>query len=1223
MNRVQTRYNGMIDRALAEGIEVVMTEHQDFLNETAILGLLCKEDGDHERYQKAAMLAKKLVSNDYTIGFAGHFSAGKSSMINALTGEDLLPSSPIPTSANIVKIHKDAEDYAIVHRQDGTSVKVIGEGFSQAVKKMSKEGASIASLEIGHTASKLPLGISVMDTPGVDSTDDAHRLSTESALHLADVVFYTMDYNHVQSELNFRFTKELMRYNPNVYLIVNQIDKHRSNELSFEEFKASVRHSFSLWGVEPKGIFFTSLKKRDLEGNDFDAVKQIVNGSIEHRDEQFETNAQNALAQLTEEHIVFLKDEIREAMDAHEEIAKEEWSNPKELEQEVRELRMRLDLLSGDAFHLHFEKERKELLQSATLTPYETRELLKEYLESQTSHFKVGLFFSTKKTEEERERRRRALSESLEKLAHTQIEIHLRSLMKNILKQAGLLTDERSLEIDELDLAFRFDEIADTITTPDILTGELILNAASQMREAVLNLYKRKTDDWKIRLSEIAKQEGEFALGKLQEQLDDAEAKLDAIHLVQSRSAHLQLFESGSQHEWSKEELMSLQQLKDEWKAQSEPEILDLQQQQESEIIEESTREEHLVQEHRDEVFQGNHEIVLKRAQHVAEEVIRIPGFKDLSDYLQSKSKRLEQQEFTVALFGAFSAGKSSFSNALLGEAILPVSPNPTTAAINRIRPTSDIHADGTADIHFKAHEQLAQDTADAFAMLGLTVTSLEEAFERSEEALKLELVEESLHIHKSFIRAFQTGYPTYRNMLGTVLTAEREEFVRFVAEEDRSCFVESIDLYFDCELTRQGITLVDTPGADSINARHTDVAFEYIKNADAILFITYYNHAFSRADREFLIQLGRVKDAFEMDKMFFVVNAIDLASNEEEAQEVKGFVAEELVKFGIRNPRVHGISSLQALEAKQQGRKEIKMDDFEMRFYSFLENDLNALAVQALDEETSKTIERLDDLIDRTEKNRERKAERLEELAVFEHRVRQHFSESFAPVLKKSVQEELKELIYYIHQRVFLRFPDFFKEGYTPSLFVRHQASEALRLALEETIGMTGFDFAQELKVTNLRMLTFMKKQVDARQRSEHRWLAEMDSALSPSPFDSKDAEMLKFAPPFQQTERYSAVNRNFKNAKSFFEKGDRNTLQEQLTELLKKDALTYLEQEQQRLGDWTNQWIDESATALTDHLLQETLAQLDAERSLLESHEQLSEWRMIYERIQQKELV
>ena len=51
-----------------------------------------------------------------------------------------------------------------------------------------------------------------MDTPGVDSTDDAHRLSTESSLHVADLVFYVMDYNHVQSGLNFTFTKNLMAY---------------------------------------------------------------------------------------------------------------------------------------------------------------------------------------------------------------------------------------------------------------------------------------------------------------------------------------------------------------------------------------------------------------------------------------------------------------------------------------------------------------------------------------------------------------------------------------------------------------------------------------------------------------------------------------------------------------------------------------------------------------------------------------------------------------------------------------------------------------------------------------------------------------------------------------------------------------------------------------------------------------------------------------------------
>ena len=116
-------------------------------------------------------------------------------------------------------------------------MKYEGTWFTRAVKSFSKDGAAVSLVEIGHKQSALPYGITVMDTPGVDSTDDAHRLSTESALHLADLVFYTMDYNHVQSELNFRFTKELMRYNENVYLIINQIDKHRESEISFAEFQ--------------------------------------------------------------------------------------------------------------------------------------------------------------------------------------------------------------------------------------------------------------------------------------------------------------------------------------------------------------------------------------------------------------------------------------------------------------------------------------------------------------------------------------------------------------------------------------------------------------------------------------------------------------------------------------------------------------------------------------------------------------------------------------------------------------------------------------------------------------------------------------------------------------------------------------------------------------------------------------------------------------------------
>lgn len=51
------------------------------------------------------------------------------------------------------------------------------------------------------------------------------------------------------------------------------------------------------------------------------------------------------------------------------------------------------------------------------------------------------------------------------------------------------------------------------------------------------------------------------------------------------------------------------------------------------------------------------------------------------------------------------------------------------------------------------------------------------------------------------------------------------------------------------------------------------------------------------------------MKDAFELDKMFFIVNAIDLATTEEEQEDVKGYVRSELQRFGIRFPRLYGVS--------------------------------------------------------------------------------------------------------------------------------------------------------------------------------------------------------------------------------------------------------------------------------------------------------------------------
>ena len=67
----------------------------------------------------------KVYLNQYTATFVGHFSAGKSTLINLLLEQDILPSSPVPTTSNtaIVSVAKEDEIIANLTQQQYTKLK--------------------------------------------------------------------------------------------------------------------------------------------------------------------------------------------------------------------------------------------------------------------------------------------------------------------------------------------------------------------------------------------------------------------------------------------------------------------------------------------------------------------------------------------------------------------------------------------------------------------------------------------------------------------------------------------------------------------------------------------------------------------------------------------------------------------------------------------------------------------------------------------------------------------------------------------------------------------------------------------------------------------------------------------------------------------------------------------------------------------------------------------
>lgn len=1190
---------------------------QELLKQASLQYTVFKQNEDTERLDKLTLFARKLLQKEYVIGFAGHFSAGKSSMINALSGENLLASSPIPTSANIVKVHKSEEDFAICYMHNEKPVKFEAGYDLKTVKELSKNGGLVSQIEIGHSASTLPIGVTVMDTPGVDSTDDAHAMSTESALHIADMVFYTMDYNHVQSEQNFQFTKELMKYNPNVYLIVNQIDKHQDNELSFEDFKKSVHDSFAAWGVIPKGIFFTSLRELDHPYNDFAIVKKIVMDSMNDWQEQLILTAQNTLKKMQSEHDKYLEEEKQSLFEEHAELVTEDdWQHRDDILEQYNQLTLREELFSFEAWDKTFEEKRKDLLQNVAIMPADVREKLRLYLESKQPDFKVGGFFSAKKkTEEERKRREQDAYEAFKIVVNSQLVGHVKSLMKQSLRDVGALIDERAAAIDGVPFDFPFSVIEGQVQQGALVTGDAVLNFAKNVVEATKRYFIHETDAWKASMQTLLEQVATETAAPVKMKINAMQAKVNAIQAIlkfdkykafsdkelMSTSNEMRALATGQRKVWEQDYAKSLAEIRlfDESMIAPKEEV--------------AQQEEQVTAMDKGEMLPVD--VVSTRALHTAAAVEGIHGFEEVATYLKKKVERLQKQDFTIALFGAFSAGKSSFSNALMGSKVLPVSPNPTTAAINKIRPVTPEHPHETADVVLKNHEQMLEDIQGSYAAIGLTVSSLEEAYERAQEGLAVPLTDERLNVHKSFIRAYETGYPTYKSQLGQTIRVHREEFELFVAQESRSCFVDNIDFYFDSPLTRMGVTLVDTPGADSINARHTGVAFDYIRNADAILFITYYNHAFAKADREFLIQLGRVKDAFELDKMFFIVNAIDLAATEEEQDDVKNYVRSELQRFGIRFPRLYGVSSLMALREKVEGAElQSGMAPFEQAFHTFLNEELSALAVKALAEEVDKTQQRLGDLIEQTEANLKRKDERLVELQQLEDHVRKTYATANTSMLESDMKQELDELLYYVLQRVFYRYPEFFKECYNPSLFAAKSAAVALETALKEVLQSLRFDFEQELRVTNFRLAQFVGRKMQERFKDDARDLKELNHSFSFLAYELEEPNLLEFTGPFADHVKYESVKSHFKNQKAFFEKNEKVQLRDALEALTKPDAQSFLDKEKARLVDWALGYIAKEAELLRAYIVEQALAQIETERELLQEESRLATWKNIY---------
>lgn len=1153
----------------------------------------------------------KWEAKQLHIGFCGHFSAGKSSMINRLIGQELLPASPIPTSANVVTIAYGKPQAVIQFTNEDKRTLPLSE--VERWKEYCLDGVEVERVHLFLESELLADGIQLLDTPGIDSTDEAHQAATERALHLADVILFVTDYNHVQSETNFHFIKELKEKGKKLFLIVNQIDKHREEELSLATFLERVKEGLAQWGIQLDGLLCTSLRQEDHPYNQFNELVGLFDQLKQVKDELIEEHLVHVLDVLLDEHQAFLsKEQEKERQALKEQIEKlKEKSKFSERPSLLEEYRQSERAFSD--FYEQIKTELEPILENAIITPYETTQAAKNLIESYQQDFKVGWLFSKKKTEAERQKRLDILYKDLTVRVEAQMEWHLKELLRKKAEKFGLTDQDYLTRLQDWSLPLPEEWLVEPIKG-ETVSGEFVYQYTKELKSRISRLYREQVLSLAERAEPLFLQKHEELFAPLADRLADYK-QLEALE------KQLELMDRQvKQHiEGLKQTLRTcfpLRSLKVEWNL---AELTLLAGNRPKEKRKESKQLAPGSRAHEQEIWFNQEHLLatIEKLERAARLLQPIASLKAFTGEIREKAERLRQNKFTICLFGAFSAGKSSFANALLGGPVLPVSPNPTTAAINRVLPATEEHPAGSAMIIMKSREQVEEEISGSLIRLRLRATG--DILKDLEQIKKVEPNElpVSLKPYYSFLYACWKGFKEAEAILGTHFKVDEREFQQYVAVEHKACFVESIQLYHDAYLLSQGMEIIDTPGADSIYSRHTNVTFNFIKHADVILYVTYYNHAFSRADRAFLEQLGRVKDQFALDKMFFLVNACDLAQSEEELEGVLEHVELNLLQSGIRFPRIFPISSLRVL----QGERDQGWEAFEKAFFQFIQQDISSLVLEAARKDLEKALSLVKEMKEELQLSANRREEKIKELnAQLTGWLTSVDQESY-PSFLVELEKEIKEHFYYIKQRLFYNFPTRFQEAFHPSLLTKERgAKEQLSFCLDELIHALLFQLTEEFKATSLRVENFIFALQERIWNQWQRKLAEEGISLKGTSLEKQDLGIPSYGQHLasEQKQKLEDSLVHFKNPKQFFEQGGKEKLAEELEKRLVPAVEQYLQENMAIFLAYYQQSWHKVMESWKERLKEEVLLAVESRLSALRGELTVGELTVIIEQLQ-----
>lgn len=175
-----------------------------------------------------------LESTPVRVAVVGTFNAGKSTLVNALIGDNLMPTMPTPANATIAELSRASAERFELERS-GSVQSLSRAQFQAEVTRAASPNEPLAVARAHLTNSSLPLGLVLADTPGVGSAEEMHADVTYGYLPQVDAVLLVIDANAgglQASQVTFIRDRILQRVRDRIWIVINKLnqvpaDSHR------------------------------------------------------------------------------------------------------------------------------------------------------------------------------------------------------------------------------------------------------------------------------------------------------------------------------------------------------------------------------------------------------------------------------------------------------------------------------------------------------------------------------------------------------------------------------------------------------------------------------------------------------------------------------------------------------------------------------------------------------------------------------------------------------------------------------------------------------------------------------------------------------------------------------------------------------------------------------------------------------------------------------------